>query len=106
MGSTLRGFSGVYRDWIGILRERLFCILRKHSDQNIVDYFEFGAVGSSDVNENVSCICTDLRMVGINYGRHRADCSISIQYNWIHWRVFYNVQIPAEMLIVLAFPLD
>ena len=70
MGSTLLVFSHVYQNWKGTLRERFFCILRKHSDQNIIDYFEFGAIGCSYIDENISCIGTDLRMVGVDYGRH------------------------------------
>ena len=63
MGSTLKIFSHLHRSWNGVLRERFFCILRKHGDENVVDYFEFGAVGSSNIDKNIPRICTDLRMV-------------------------------------------
>lgn len=38
-------------------RKRLFCVLRKHGNENVVHYLNLGLIRGSDFDEDISCLC-------------------------------------------------
>ena len=104
-GSEIRDLAGFVVVW-GVDLDRFDCegfrgILREHSDDDVVYYLGFRSVGGCYVNEDVAGFEADFGVVGVDYWRHGADCSICIKNDWVDWRVSDYVKVAREVFVVL-----
>jgi PIN domain nuclease of toxin-antitoxin system len=72
-------------------RELLFCILRKHGNENVDDNLDLSLVCSCAFDEDIASLGRNLRMVSIDDRRKRTDHAVRIVDNGIHWRVTDDV---------------
>lgn len=87
--------------WKDHLRERLGGVLGEHGDHHAVHNFELCAVKSSDLNEDVGGVQGDLRAITIDNRGQRADSALRVIDHWVHRRVANNVQVLAQLLVLL-----
>ena len=80
-------------DLDGLNGEGVGGVLREHGDEDIVDDFGFGFVGSGDVDEDVTGLEADFRVVGVYYWGHGADCSVGVKDDGVDWRVSDYMQV-------------
>lgn len=77
-GSNLDGFD----------REGLRGVLGEHGNDDVVHYLGFRLVGGCYVDEDVARFEADFGVVGIDYWRHGADCSVCVKDDWVNRGVF------------------
>lgn len=83
------------------LRELLGCVLREHSDHHAVHNLELCAVQSGDLDEDVGGVEGDFGVVTVDDRGKRADGSVRIVDNRVDGRVTDDVQVFAQLLVLL-----
>ena len=59
-------------------------VLGEHADEDVVDDFEFGAVGCREVDEDIAGLEGDLAVIGVDDGGHRADCPVGVENDRVY----------------------
>lgn len=77
----------------GGLRKGFGGVLGEHGDNDVVTDLGFGLVGCCYVDEDVAGFKGDFGMVGIDDGRHGANCAVGVEDNGVDGRVPYYMQI-------------
>lgn len=97
-GGEVRDLAGLVIVWgidlDGLDREWLRRVLGEHGDNDIVYYLGFCFVRGCYIDEDVAGFEADFGVVGIDYWRHGADCSVCVEDDWVDGGVFDYVQIP------------
>ena len=68
--------------------EGLRGVLGEHRDDDVVYYLGFCFVRGCYVDEDIAGFKADFGVVGIDYWRHRADCSVCIEDDGVDWGIF------------------
>lgn len=89
--------------WKDHLRERLGGVLGEHGDHHAVHNLELCAVKSSDLNEDIGGVQGDLGAITVDDRGQRADSALRVIDHWVHGRVANNVQVLAQLLVLLLF---
>ena len=85
----------------GLHGEGFVSILAEHGDQDVIADLGFCLVGCGDINEDVSSLQGNFRMVGIDDWRHGADCGICVEDHRIDGRVSNNMEVARQVLVLL-----
>jgi hypothetical protein len=85
------------------LRERLGGVLGEHSNHHPVDNLELCPVKSSNLNEDIRSVQGDLRVITVDDRRQRADSALRVIDHGVHRRVANDVQVLAQLLVLLLF---
>lgn len=82
-------------------REFLFGILRKHCNKYIITYFNFSLIRRGYLNEDISSVKTNFRVIPVNNRRQRTNSSLRVHYNRVYRRISDYRQIAREVFVVL-----